>query len=206
MLLSIRSATVLSSAAAALAAAAIAASPAAAAPAAAVGAPCPSVAAAQPFTAWQDVADYVLAPDGGAEAGAAGWSLTGGASVAEGNESFSVGGAGDHRSIVLPARSSATTAPICVGAADRTMRFFLDGPATGQLAVQAVYTTSGGREAVLPLDTVGATGRWAPSPVVRMRVDQLAADGGVQVALRFTPRGADAVSIDDVYVDPYRVR
>ncbi|MEA2420648.1 MAG: hypothetical protein QOE60_2854, partial [Thermoleophilaceae bacterium] len=54
--------SVVSSATVALAAAALTAAPAAAAPSAPAG--CPDVATVQPFTAWQDTADYLLAPDG----------------------------------------------------------------------------------------------------------------------------------------------
>lgn len=213
--------TLLSCAAAALAATAIVAAPAGAAPPPfAAGGPCPSIPTAAPFQAWQDAADYVLAPDGGAEGGGAGWTLHGGASVVEGNEPFAVGGAADHRSIELPAGSSATTAAMCIGAAERTLRFFLDGPVTGRLSVQAVYATAAGeeaavlpatavgRETAVPLATAGGSGAWAVSDVIPMRVDELAAQSGgsLQVALRFTPRGPGGWRIDDVYVDPYRMR
>lgn len=202
--------TLLSCAAAALAATAIVAAPAGAAPPpVAPGKPCPSVPTVAPFQAWQDAADYVLAPDGGAEAGGTGWTLQGGASVVEGNEPFAVGGAADHRSIELPAGSSATTAAMCIGAAERTLRFFLDGPVGGRLSVQAVYSAgAGGREAAVPLATAGGSGAWAVSDIIAMRVDELAAQSGgsLQVALRFTPRGPGGWRIDDVYVDPYRMR
>jgi hypothetical protein len=210
MRLAIRRSSALCCAAAALAATAIAASPAAAAPAAAPGSTssCPSVPTVEPFAPWQDVADYVLAPDGGAEAGGAAWTLEGGAGVVEGNETFAAGGPGDHRSLDLPAGSTATTAPMCIGIEDRTMRFFLNGPATGQLSVQAIYTAANGRETAVPLATAGGSGTWAPSAVVPMRVNELAAQSGgaLQVALRFTPRGNSGWQIDDVFVDPYRMR
>jgi hypothetical protein len=205
MQLMTRRPALLSCAAAALAASALAAGSAAAAPPPAAGAPCPTAATTAPFTAWQDAADYFMAPDGGAEAGAGAWTLQGGAGVVEGNEPFAIGGAADHRAIHLPAGSSATTAAMCVGSADRTLRFFLDGPSTGQLSVQAVYTTDGGRETAMPLATAGGTGTWAISDVISMRVNELApqAGGSLQVALRFTPRGSGSWNIDDVYVDPY---
>jgi hypothetical protein len=207
MQLTTRRPALLSCAAAALAATAlVGAGSAAAAPPPAAGAPCPAAATTTPFTAWQDTADYVLAPDGGAEAGATAWTLQGGAGVVEGNEPFAIGGVADHRAIDLPAGSAATTAAMCIGVADRTLRFFLDGPATGRLSVQAVYTTAGGRETAMPLATAGGTGTWAVSDVIAMRVNELApqAGGSLQVALRFTPRGPGSWRIDDVYVDPYR--
>src|SRR5919197_1269504 len=53
---------------------------------------CPPSAYEQPFAPWLDFASYVLAPNGGLESGAAGWSLDGGAAVVAGNESFYVRG------------------------------------------------------------------------------------------------------------------
>jgi hypothetical protein len=208
MQLAARRSSALSCAAAALVAAAITASPAAAAPAPAPApSSCPAVPVVQPFTAWQDSADYMLAPDGGAEAGGAGWTLQGGARVVEGNETFAVGGPRDHRSVELPAGSTATTAPMCIAIEHRTMRFFLNGPANSQVGVQAVYRV-GGRENVVPLTTAGGSATWAPSAIVPMRVNELAPQNGgtLQVSLRFTPRGSRGLRIDDVYVDPYRVR
>ena len=47
-----------------------------------------------PFGAWGDQADYALAPGGDFESGAAGWTLTGGAAVAAGNQPFDIGAPG----------------------------------------------------------------------------------------------------------------
>src|SRR4051812_3183749 len=58
------------------------------------------------FAAWHDNKSYVLTENGGLEAGDSGWTLAGGAAVAEGNETFAVGGAADHQSLSLPAGSS----------------------------------------------------------------------------------------------------
>jgi hypothetical protein len=161
-----------------------------------------------PFAAWGDAADYQLAPDGGFEAGGTEWKLAGGARVVEGNESFEVGRASDHRSLELPARGSATTAPICIGVEHRTMRFFDTGARTGTLTVEALYTTRDGKPASVGLGSVRGSATWAPSDVLPMRVNELAAAFGnaMSVRLRFTASGAVASRIDDVYVDPYRVR
>src|SRR5919198_3530609 len=77
---------------------------------------CPSSTYEQPFAPWLDFASYVLAPNGGVESGAAGWSLDGGAAVAAENESFDVHGAGDTSSLSLPSGSTATTSSMCVDA------------------------------------------------------------------------------------------
>ncbi|HTN24968.1 MAG TPA: hypothetical protein VL120_13325 [Solirubrobacteraceae bacterium] len=203
-----RSRTVLTGAVAALAAAALSAAPASAAPAATPAAGCPAVPTVQPFRAWQDLGDYILAPDGGLEAGGDAWSLQGGARAVEGNEPFAVGAATDHMALDLPAGSAATTAPMCIGVEHKTMRFFAAGATTGTLSVEALYTTSSGREQSVALGTVGGSGTWAATDALAMKVDARAADydNALQVSLRFTPRGPGGWQIDDVYVDPYRVR
>jgi hypothetical protein len=203
-----RSRTVLSCAAAAVAAATLSVAPASAVPAATPAAGCAATPTVQPFRAWQDLADYILAPDGGLEAGGAAWSLQGGASPVEGNEPFGAGAATDHMALDLPAGSVATTAPMCIGVEHKTMRFFGAGATTGTLSVDAVYTTSSGREQSVALGRVSGSGSWAATDALPMKVNARADDYGnaLQVSLRFTPRGPGGWRIDDVYVDPYRVR
>jgi hypothetical protein len=200
--------TVLSCFAAAFAAAALTASSASAAVAPAPASGCPAVPTVQPFAAWQDVADYVLAPEGGIESGGRSWTLAGGARAVEGNEPFRVGATSDHQSLALPAGSSATTAPMCIGIEHRTMRFFGAATRAGELSVQALYRDAGGRQKVVELGTAGGRGTWAPSDVVAMKVNELAPQYGnaLAVSLRFTPRGASGWLVDDVYVDPFRSR
>jgi hypothetical protein len=202
-----RSRIVLSCAATALAAAALSASPAAARTSAAPAAGCPVVPTLQPFSPWQDTADYFLAPDGGLEAGGATWGLQGGARTVEGNEPFRVGAPTDHRALDLPAGSSATTAPLCIGVEHRTMRFFATGTTTGTLSVDALYS-EGAKQRSVSLGSVRSGGSWAPTDVLPMKVNERAPAFGnaLQVSLRFTPRGKGGWRIDDVYVDPYRVR
>jgi len=167
---------------------------------------CPDVPTVQAFGPWQDFADYFPAPDGGFEGGAAGWDLTGGAAAVEGNETYAVGGMGDHMSLNMPAGSSATTARICVGVEHRTMRFFLRGSGSGVVHVDAVYAKRTDREKSVRLASVAAGDSWAPSPVVSMLVNEIAPDyaNALPVSLRFTAHGEGGWQIDDVYVDPYR--
>ena len=49
---------------------------------------CHYTGAEQVFKPWGDLNSYVLAPDGGFEAGGPGWYLGGGAKTVSGNESF----------------------------------------------------------------------------------------------------------------------
>src|SRR3954464_14760788 len=86
----------------------------------------------KPFTPWLDYANYQAAPDGGVEAGAAGWTLDG-ASVVHGGHPFAGGG---DSSLAVPAGASAVTAPMCVTLAHPTLRFLAKW--TGALAVSAL--------------------------------------------------------------------
>lgn len=197
--------------AAALLAAAFAATTAAPA-SAALACPDPT---SQPFAAWGDSAFYKLAPNGGFEGGATGWTLAGGAQVVAGNEAFSVSGAGD-QSLTLPAGSSATTAPMCVSVLSGKMRFFVrnGGSSDARLRVRVLY--NGGSGALLgglsstlgiaDVGTIAAGGAWQPSA-------QIAMLGGTlplfttSVQFRFQPVGTSgAWRIDDVYLDPLKHR
>jgi hypothetical protein len=192
-----------------LAAAAMLATPASAvaAPAPAAGG-CPDTPASQPFEAWGDTADYFLAPGGGFERGAADWTLRAGAGVVDGSEPFRVVAPSGARSLRLPAGSAAISAPFCIGAEHRTMRFFASAPASSSLDVDVLYTDPSGRSRDVAIGALSGSGRWAPTAVVPMLVNRMAAAYGnaMSVRLRFTPRGAAAWSIDNVLIDPYRVR
>jgi hypothetical protein len=168
--------------------------------AARLGVACPTP-TSTPFAAWGDHASYAAVPDGGLENGAAGWTLTGDARVVRGNERF---GTGTH-SLLLPAGSSATTAPMCIGLVSSKMRFFLRnvGAPGSRLRVQVVY--DGGLGALTGLFDSGSVksgAAWQPSAPIGML-------GGIapvltqDVRFRFTPLGTGAsVRLDDVYLDP----
>jgi hypothetical protein len=181
----------------------------------AVGAPaaraatCPPPTVAQTFAPWKDPALYMTAPDGGLEAGGAGWTLAGGAAVVSGNEPFYVRAATDHRSLALPTGAVATTPKVCIGVEHPTVRFFArnTGSALSRLTVSVIYTGLDGHLASLTIGQLVAGSVWAPTPVVPVVVDLLSLLGNQYIAFRFAP--ADSVGswrIDDVYVDPYGKR
>ena len=143
----------------------------------------------KPFTPWLDFANYQAAPDGGLEAGAAGWALDG-ASVVDGGHPF---GGGGQSSLSVPAGASAVSAPVCVTLAHPTLRLFARG--TGAMTVSAI--TESGLE--LPVGAVVGTGGWAPSLPLPVVLNLL---GEQDVRFRFASL-LGSLRIDDVYIDPY---
>ena len=192
-------------------AAAMTASAAAPAHAATLGLACPTP-AAQTFAPWGDLNYYSPAPDSGFEHGATGWTLAGGARVVTGNEPWMVGNAGDSHSLSLPAGSSATSPPMCIGLVSGGMRFFMQntGSASSSMRVQVIYNGGagallGGLGSTLGISdkaTFSGTTPWRPSPNFLMA-------GGLlplltqSVQFRFTPLSTGGNwRIDDVYLDP----
>jgi hypothetical protein len=170
---------------------------------------CDTLAWEQPFLPWLDVANYVTAPDGGFEAGAAGWALSGGAAAVAGNESFFASGrTGDSTSLSLPAGSSATSAAMCVGIEHPTLRFFVrqDGASLlSSLRVEVLFEDSLGNVQAVPVGIVGGGSDWSPTPIMVISASLLPLLPGehTAVAFRFTPEGSGTWQVDDVYVDPY---
>jgi hypothetical protein len=170
----------------------------------------------KPFSPWGDYAKYAFVPNGGFESGGSPWTLSGGAKVVAGNESFNVHGPRERFSLSLPPGSSATTAPMCISLFSGHMRFFTAnaGSPSSKLKVQVFYNGGlggilGGVGRLLGLAEVGyvsSDAAWQPSP-------QIAMLGGTlplltsSVQFRFTP--VDTVGswrIDDVYLDPFLSR
>jgi hypothetical protein len=162
-----------------------------------------------PFLPWADVANYVQAPDAGFEQG--GWSLSGGAAVVDGNESYYVRSASDSKSLSLPAGGSATSGAMCVGIEHPTLRVFSKASGTSfgsHLRVEVLFEDSAGNVHDMTVGTLGATSSWQPSPVMVIPASLLTLLPGnhTPVAFRFTAVGAGTWNVDDVYVDPYAKR
>jgi hypothetical protein len=161
------------------------------------------------FARWSDPAFYVLAPDGGVETRARGWTLTGGARVIPGNEKYYVNRRTDSHSLYLPPGSSATTPSMCVGLTYPTLRAFAINrkAASSTLGVEVLFEDALGSVQSLQIGLLNAAGMWQPTipmPVVANLLPLLP-DGNTAVAFRFTPQDASGDwRIDDVYVDPYR--
>jgi hypothetical protein len=170
---------------------------------------CPDQALSKPFAPWLDFADYTDLPGGDFEGDGAGWSTSGGAAIAPGNETFYVGGAGDSKSLRLPAGSTATSPAICVGIEHHTIRFFAKRGAgllssLSTLRVDAIVEFAAGGVLSLPVGFVAGFSSWQPTQPIAIVANLLALPPGehTSVAFRFTSQIGDW-SIDDVKVDPY---
>jgi hypothetical protein len=155
----------------------------------------------QPFKPWLDFSRYKLVDGGSFEDGAGDWTLSGGARVVAGNAKQTAGA----RSVYLPAGSSATTPPVCVGLDEPTLRYF--GKASSLLSTLAVSVhvqLELGVWVSLPLgvDLGSAWHPGLPHLVVANLLPLLPPD---MTAVRFTFKPLlGGYQVDDVYVDPRR--
>jgi hypothetical protein len=163
----------------------------------------------QPFAGFGDSHQYKLVPGGSFEGALTDWTLMGKAKVVSGNEPWKVGGASHGKSLVLPAGSSAITAPTCVGLAEPTLRFFAkkNSGLLSTLAVSVYVKTSLGLVVPVPVGVVLGNGQWKATPQMLIVANLLPLLPGdrTPVAFQFTPLLGEW-QIDDVYVDPLRMR
>lgn len=162
------------------------------------------------FSPWSDSRFYVLAPDGGFEAGGLGWSLRNGAQVVAGNESFYLNESTDSRSLSLPAGSSAVSPPICMSLDTPIFRMIArnGGDPTSRLKVEAVYKLLGLLQ-TKTVSTVAGAG-WAPTQPMSTVLTLSTIVGTLipsSIQIRITPldnRGQ--WQVDDLYIDPFARR
>jgi hypothetical protein len=161
------------------------------------------------FSPWGDQHNYVLAPDGGFEAGGAGWQLNHGAAVVEGNESYHLNGAGDSKSLSLPAGSSAVSPAVCMAIDTPSFRLVArnSGDPSSQLRVEAVYKLLG-LVRTRTAGTLSAGSAWAPTQSVSTVLTLSTLVGTLipsAIEIRFTPLDSSGQwQVDDVYIDPFR--
>jgi hypothetical protein len=171
---------------------------------------CPERYIENPFTAWDDNADYFLIKEGNLGSDSTyDWSFGGGGLVAENNPNSLHGE--EASSLSLREGDSADSPSVCVTVDDPTMRFFVKntGEETGTLRVDAVYLDENFDEHTYHLGTLtsaDAGSEWGPSPVLELAAPLADTLGGGEtpVTFRFTAEGrGSGWLIDDVYVDPY---
>jgi hypothetical protein len=160
----------------------------------------------QPFAQFGDTGQYQLAPGGAFEPSSPSWSLSGGASVVSGNETYKVHAPGDSRSLRLPAGASATSPVMCVGIEHPTVRLFAKNNTAllSSLSVDVIFETSLGLKASLPIGVLLPSGQWKPSPRLLVLANLLPLLPGehTPVQFRVTSVGVGTWWVDDFYVDP----
>jgi hypothetical protein len=172
--------------------------------------PCSERYIENPFTAWDDNADYFLIKEGNLGSDATyDWDFGGGELTAENNPNSLHGD--EASSLALSEGNSATSPTVCVTVDDPTMRFFVKntGAETGTLSIDAVYLDEYLEEHTYHLGTLtsaDASQAWTPSPVLDLSAPlvDLLGDNETPVTFRFTAEGeGSGWLVDDVYVDPY---
>lgn len=167
--------------------------------------------AEQVFSPWGDRHHYVLAPDGGLEAGGSGWSLSGGAKAVAGNESYYLNDAGDSRSLSLPAGSKAVSPPVCMSLDTPIFRMFARNPGdpSSRLRVEAVYKLLG-LVRTKAVSTVTAGSSWAPTQQMSTVLSLATIVGTLipsSIQIHITPLDRKgAWQVDDLYIDPFARR
>lgn len=161
------------------------------------------------FNPWGDQRYYVLASDGGFEAGGSGWQLNRGAAVVDGNESYYLNDAGDSKSLSLPPGSSAVSPPVCMAIDTPSFRLVArnGGDPSSRLRVEAVYKLLG-LVRTKTAATLRAGSTWAPTRSVSTVLTLSTIVGTLipsAIEIRFTPLDSNGQwQVDDVYIDPFR--
>lgn len=161
------------------------------------------------FSPWGDQRYYVLASDGGFEAGGSGWQLNRGAAVVGGNESYYLNDAGDSKSLSLPPGSSAVSPPVCMAIDTPSFRLVArnGGDPSSRLRVEAVYELLG-LVRTKTAATLRAGSTWAPTQSISTVLTLSTIIGTLipsAIEIRFTPLDSNGRwRVDDVYIDPFR--
>lgn len=166
--------------------------------------------ARQVFKPWGDQHEYVLAPNGGFESGASGWSLAGGASLVAENETFHLNAGSDGQSLSLPAGSSAVSAPLCMSINTPVFRLLArnSGDPSSTLRVEATYNVLGlGLLHTTVSNSVSAGQDWVPTQEMSPFLGLSTVLGTLvptYIQVRITPVGpGGAWQVDDLFVDPF---
>ena len=194
-----------------LAAVAVSAGPANAGLLANAAPSCDAQSISSPFAPWLDYASYTPLSGGSFESGGTGWTMSGGARVAAGNESYKVAGASDQSSMIVPGGGSVTSPTTCVGIEHPTIRFFAKRNSGGVLglslmSVEVLFENDLGLVNSLPIGVVTPSSSWQPTLPMTVVANLLPLLPGAHtpVAFRFTPLLGGEWAIDDVYVDPFQ--
>jgi hypothetical protein len=147
------------------------------------------------FASFGDSNNYFMVPNGAFDAGSTSWTLSGGASVAEG-------------ALQLPRNASATSLPVCITADMPTLRFLVrtNGDPTARLRIEAVVKKPKDYLKTMSLAQIPGTSVWAPTVPLALKLKALMAvskQSPVAVAFKFTAQSGNW-QVDKVFVDPLK--
>ena len=169
---------------------------------------CTEPAVSKPFARWADINDYFLLAGGSFEGATTGWTLSR-AAVANGNESFFVRSSADRRSLSLQPGAVVHTPAFCIGVEHPAFRLFsrrTSGTWAGMRVDLKLTPTTGAPFYVGAGYVDGPSTTWQPSVALNLaRSTSLTGTQKTMVQVRFTAEsGGGAISLDDVFIDPYR--
>jgi hypothetical protein len=151
-----------------------------------------------PFTAFGDYRDYVLAPYGDFENLALpGWTLTGGATAMR-----DAAGKGILR---MPAGSTALSPAMCVDLNYPTMRYFVRDAADdkSRLSTQVLYVDHATAYTPYTVGKLDPTRNWRLTEDIEIEPERGGVEAGWRrVAFRLVAPKEGDIRIDDLYVDP----
>lgn len=161
--------------------------------------------AEQVFSSWDDDGYYQLAPEGGFESGASGWTLFNGATLVtdEGNRPHD--GAQEGTAVRLPFGATATSPPFCVDESTPNFRVMIRnvGDRGAKLRVLVTYERLLTKSRVTDIHSDPEDG-WLPSPSLKLEADHEEERIARITFIGKDPRGVYLV--DDLYVDPFARR
>jgi len=167
---------------------------------------CPAQPVSTPFSHWGDDNLYFAVPGGTFQGTAAqiGWSLD--------NASLTAGGptGADETSLTIDGNGSATSPWFCVDNTMPSFRFFAkeDAPGSDLLVEGVVRLPWGTRTFTYPVAEIrdGSMSSWGLVAPITVATAKLPNGTTLPVEIRFVvPGGSGSWSVDDVYIDPYRL-
>jgi hypothetical protein len=152
-----------------------------------------------PFTAFGDLRDYVLAPGGDFENLALpGWTLEGGAYALRNSAGQGV--------LRMPEGSKATSPAMCVDLNYPTMRYFVRDTADGKarLSTQVMYVDHATAYTPYTVGKLDPKASWRLTEDIEIEPERGGVEAGWRrVAFRLVaPKDVGDIRIDDLYVDP----
>ena len=172
--------------------------------------PCAPRTLSKAFAQFGDMNDYFVVSDGTFENGAASWTSTGSTGSINLQAPWKVNGATHPESLGLMPNATAKTPPTCVTVGEDWTRFFYrpttNTSAYGSLTITITAVSDQGTATQSVVLSGGRTTNWLVSPPIA--IPNVRGERDEQwVTIAFTSTGgAGGWLIDDVMIDPFKVR